>query len=188
MDSQKMMIIVIAVVAIAAAAAVWMYMQRQRALRVRERFGPEYERAVRETGAPGKAVAALEERVKRVEGFKIRPLAPEQARSFAREWQRVQGLFVDDPDAAVTSADRLLTDVMADSGYPIEDFDTRAADLSVDHPKVVDNYRTARAFALKRQSGDAGTEELRLAVLNYRELFGDLLETTKDRHSQRRAS
>ena len=99
----------------------------------------------------------------------------------------MQGLFVDDPDAAVTSADRLLTEVMAARCYPIEDFDTRAADLSVDHPKVVDNYRTARAFALKRQRGEAGTEELRLAVLNYRELFGDLLETTHG-HSQRRAS
>ena len=177
MDSQNMTIIVIAVVAIACAAVAWMYVQRQRALRVRDRFGPEFDRTVKETGAPEKAVAALEERVRRVEKFKIQPLSREQARAFAVEWQRVQGLFVDDPDGAVTSADRLLTEVMAARGYPIEDFDTRAADLSVDHPKVVENYRTARALALRRQRGEAGTEELRQAVLNYRELFGDLLET-----------
>lgn len=187
-DSQNMTIIVIAVVAIACAAVAWMYVQRQRALEVRNRFGPEYERTVKETGGHEKAVAALEERVKRVEAFKIRPLSTEQARSFAIEWQRVQSLFVDDPDGAVTSADRLLTEVMAARGYPIEDFDTRAADLSVDHPKVVENYRTARALALRRQRGEAGTEELRQAVLNYRELFGDLLETGPRDAVRRRAS
>jgi hypothetical protein len=182
-----MIIIVIAVVAIAAAAVAWMYLQRQRALRVRERFGPEYERAVKEAGTPEKAVAALEDRVKRVERFKIRPLSSEQARTFAVEWQRVQAMFVDDPDAAASHADRLLTEVMVARGYPLEDFDTRAADLSVDHPKVVDNYRTARALASRRQRGEAGTEELRQAVLNYRELFGDLLET-RPRDVHRRAS
>ena len=187
MESQNITIIVIAVVAIAAAAVAWMYMQRQRTLRVRERFGPEFDRTVKETGAPEKAVAALEERVKRVQRFKIRPLSPEQAQSFAREWQRVQALFVDDPDGAVSNADRLLTEVMVARGYPVEDFETRAADLSVDHPKVVANYRTARALALRRDRGEAGTEELRQAVLNYRELFGDLLET-RPRDVHRRAS
>jgi hypothetical protein len=176
-ESQDMTIIVIAVVAIAAAVVAWMYMQKQRATRVRERFGPEYDRAVKEAGTPNKAVDELEERMRRVERFKIHPLSPEQAQAFSREWQRVQGIFVDDPDGAVRSADRLVTEVMAARGYPIEDFETRASDLSVDHPRVVENYRTARTLAQRRERGEAGTEELRQAIVNYRELFADLLET-----------
>jgi hypothetical protein len=188
------MIVVIAVVLIAAAAAAWMYLQRQRIARVKDRFGPEYDRTVKETGAPAKAAATLEDRVKRVEKFKIHALTPEQARSFDREWQRVQGMFVDDPDGAVDAADGLVTQVMSARGYPVEDFDTRAADLSVDHPRVVENYRAARTFALRRKRGEAGTEELRQAVVNYRALFQDLLETSTENsrveahHPRRRAS
>lgn len=177
MTSDNLVVIVIALAVIAAAAAAWMYFQRQREARVKQRFGPEFDRTVKETGAPAKAVAALEERVKRVEKFKIRKLTPEQARAFDREWQRVQAMFVDDPDGAVQAADRLVTEVMSARGYPVEDFDTRAADLSVDHPRVVENYRTARALAQRRERGEAGTEELRQAVVNYRALFEDLLET-----------
>lgn len=180
-----MMVIAIAVLAAALLAVVaWMYSQRQRRARLRTRFGPEYDRALREVGAPDKADAVLEERVRRVERFKIHPLSHEQGQAFAAEWRRVQAMFVDDPDGAVASADRLVTEVMAARGYPIEDFDTRAADLSVDHPRVVENYRSARAIALRRQSGEAGTEELRQAVVNYRALFDDLLDE-RDRQMRR---
>lgn len=179
--------IVVAVVAIAAvllAVVAWTYMQRQRRARLRERFGPEYERAVRETGAPEKADALLEDRVRRVQQFKLRELSREQGQAFAAEWRRIQAMFVDDPDGAVAAADRLVTEVMAARGYPIEDFETRAADLSVDHPRVVENYRTARALADRRSRGEAGTEELRQAVVNYRALFDDLLDE-RDRQLRR---
>ena len=177
MDSQQLMWIGIAAVIVIAIAAVgWTYLQRQRRLKLRERFGPEYDKTVRETGTPAKADVVLSERARRVERLKIRTLSPEQRDGFAREWQRVQSLFVDDPDAAVAAADRLVTQVMAARGYPIEDFDTRAADLSVDHPHMVENYRTARALALRRERKEAGTEELRQAVVNYRALFADLLD------------
>lgn len=185
MDSQTMMWIVIAVVVVLAVGAIaWTYMQRQRRVRLRERFGPEYDRTVHEVGTPQKAEAILDARARRVEKLKIRPLSREQGESFSREWRRVQGLFVDDPDGAVAAADRLVTQVMAARGYPIEDFETRAADLSVDHPRVVENYRIARALALRRERREAGTEELRQAVVNYRALFTDLLDV----HDIRRAS
>jgi hypothetical protein len=185
MESQQMMWLVMAVlVVIAVAAVAWTYMQRQRRARLRDRFGPEYDRTVQEVGTPQKAEAILDARARRVEKLKIRPLSREQGESFLREWRRVQGLFVDDPDGAVAAADRLVTQVMAARGYPIEDFETRAADLSVDHPRVVENYRIARDLAQRRERREAGTEELRQAVVNYRALFNDLLDV----HDIRRAS
>ena len=186
MESYNLMfILVAAAIALAALGAAWWYSRRQRRERLRSRFGPEYDRALRQTGAPEKAAAELEKRVQRVEKFKIHPLSSEQADSFAREWKRVQAKFVDDPDGAVEEADRLVTEVMSARGYPLEDFDTRAADLSVDHPQVIENYRTARALALRRQRGEAGTEELRQAVVNYRALFDELLETGRTRDVRR---
>jgi hypothetical protein len=189
-QSDNLILVGIVVLAVIAALALgWTYMQRRRRTDLRARFGPEYERTVRETGSPDKAAAVLEDRVRRVERFKIRALSREQADSFAREWKRVQALFVDDPDVAVDAAGRLVTEVMAARGYPIEDFDTRAADLSVDHPRVVENYRIARTLALRKRNGEAGTEELRQAVVNYRTLFDDLLDTGDDNaHHIRRAS
>jgi hypothetical protein len=182
-----MILVAIAVVAaVVLAAAAWMYSQRQRRARLRARFGPEYERTVRETGTPDKADALLEDRVRRVERFKIRPLSREQSQSFAGEWRRVQGLFVDDPDGAVAAADTLVGQVMSARGYPLDDFDTRAADLSVDHPRVVENYRAARVLADRRRRGEAGTEELRQAIVNYRALFEDLLDSRD--HEMRRVS
>lgn len=187
MDSITMWIVIAALVVLAAAALGWMYTVRQRRERLRARFGPEYDRTLRETGAPNKTDAVLAERARRVQQLQIRPIPLEQAQSFAREWRRVQAMFVDDPDGAVSAADRLVTEVMAARGYPIEDFDTRAADLSVDHPRVVENYRAARGLAERRRRGEAGTEELRQAVVNYRALFDDLLETPKE-EVRRRAS
>jgi hypothetical protein len=181
-----MWLVIAAVVIVAIVAVGWVYAQRQRRTRLRTQFGPEYDRAVREAGSPEKADAVLADRATRVRELKIHRLSREQAENFALEWKRIQGTFVDDPDGAVAAADRLVTEVMSARGYPIEDFDTRAADLSVEHPRVVENYRIARAVAVRRSRGEAGTEELRQAVVNYRALFDDLLKT--DEGAFRRAS
>ena len=186
MDSQSTLIIAAAVALVVIAVGLWFFYGRQRQARLRERFGPEYERTVAAVGSPTKADAVLRERLDRVERFKIGLLTREQVEAFAREWRRVQALFVDSPDGAVTEADRLLTQVMTARGYPLEDFDQRAEDISVDHPHVVQNYRTARLLVVRRQRGEAGTEELRQAIVNYRALFDDLLEIEGDHH--RRAS
>jgi hypothetical protein len=186
-NSQTLIIVASVIVAIIVIAVAWTYSQRQRRVRLRERFGPEYDRAVEAAGAPSKAEAMLEDRARRVERLKIRPLSREQADSFAREWRQIQGRFVDDPNGAVEAADRLVAQVMAARGYPLDDFETRAADLSVDHPRVVENYRIARGVAIRREKGQAETEELRQAVVNYRTLFEDLLEVN-DRDVRRRAS
>ena len=180
------LVIAAVIVALAIGAVAWMYAQRQRRERLRTHFGPEYDRTVREVGSAAKAEAVLADRAQRVKEMKIHPLSHEQAEAFDREWRRVQALFVDDPNGAVAAADRLVTEVMTARGYPIEDFDTRAADLSVQHPRVVDNYRIARGLATRRARGEAGTEELRQAIVNYRALFDDLLAT--DKGAFRRAS
>ena len=186
MDSETVMLVGAAVVVLLLGLAVWGYMSRRRRVNLRERFGPEYERTVEAVG-PARAEAVLKERADRVTRFNLHKLTQEQADSFAREWRRVQARFVDDPDAAVGDADHLVTQVMTARGYPLEDFDRRADDLSVDHPVVVQNYRTARALASRRQRGEAGTEELRQAVVNYRALFDELLEVD-GRTPHRRAS
>ena len=146
---------------------------------MRERFGPEYDRAVRDAGSAEKAETMLAERARRVKTLKIHPLSHEQADTFAREWHRVQAMFVDDPDGAVAAADRLVTEVMTARGYPIEDFEARAADLSVQHPRASRTTALARALSTRREHGEAATEELRQAVVNYRTLFEDLLATEK---------
>lgn len=181
-----MMVIGIVVVALALAGAYWFYMRQQRHARLVKRFGPEYERAVHEVG-PSRADAVLEERQTRVAKFHIRPLERAQVDSFTADWHRVQSQFVDDPNTAVMAADHLVDQVMAARGYPLEDFNQRAADLSVDHPRVVENYRAARAIAERRARGEAATEDLRQALVHYRELFQDLLEVS-DTNTRRRAS
>lgn len=186
MDSQTLMIIGVGVVVLLLALAVWFYSSRRQRVSLRERFGPEYERTVEAVGVE-RADSVLRERAERVSRFNLHKLTHEQASAFSREWRRIQSRFVDDPDGAVGEADQLVTQVMTACGYPLEDFDRRAADLSVDHPVVVQNYRTARTLALRRQQGEAGTEEMRQAVVNYRALVDELLEVdTHDAH--RRAS
>jgi hypothetical protein len=167
-------------------AAIWAYSAKTRRERLKHRFGPEYDRTVEALGTPAKAEAVLTERAKRVSRFNLRALTADQAETFGRGWRRVQARFVDNPDAAVRDADQLVTEVMTARGYPLEEFDVRADDLSVDHAAVVENYRIARDLAMRRQRGQAGTEELRQAIVNYRALFDDLLEV--DEPSRRRAS
>ena len=164
-------------------AVVWITMNRMRSQRLRQRFGPEYDRTIREEGNLRKAEAALEARAKRVAKLHIHPLSPADAERFDSAWRGVQARFVDDPRGAVTDADRLVGELMAARGYPVGEFEQRVADISVDHPDVVVNYRAAREIAVLHSEGKANTEDLRQAMVHYRALFQDLLETDTTRHS-----
>jgi hypothetical protein len=184
MDQLTLIVIIIVVALVVVAVGVWMYMQKRRTEQVRERFGPEYDRAVTEHGDQRGAQAELEARHKRVEHLDIRPLSPSDRARFADAWRATQAHFVDDPSAAIGEADRLVTDVMKARGYPIGDFEQRAADVSVDHPRVVENYRAARDTALRNERGQASTEDLRQAMVHYRALFEDLLESGTPEQTQ----
>ena len=153
--------------------------RNRRSARLREQFGPEYERAVAEGGDRKLAEAKLAERAERVRSFHLRPLAPADRANFVEAWKRVQAHFVDEPSAAVREADQLLGQVMSTRGYPVSDFEQRAADISVDHPVVVQNYRNAHSIALRHASGQAGTEDLRKAMIYYRDLFEELVSDPK---------
>ena len=168
------LIIVLAVV-LAVTAAVWFYMQKQRTQRLRSKFGPEYDRAVRAEGDARHAERVLRERQERLERIEIRPLSEEERDTFARAWEQEQARFVDQPREAVRNADRLVKEVMHTRGYPMGDFDQRAADVSVDHPVVVENYRVAHSIAQRNEQENVTTEELREALIHYRALFADLL-------------
>lgn len=174
MNQTTIVAIVIAVVVIAAVA--WFAWRQRHTAELRARYGPEYSRAVDELGSRRRAEAELDARTERVEHLDIRPLAAAQRDDFRERWRAVQSRFVDDPKGAVSDADRLVESVMAARGYPLADFDRRAADLSVHHPRVVENYRAARDIALRHRRGEASTEDLRQAMVYYRELFRDLLE------------
>ena len=174
MDITTIVVIAIAVVAL---AGLGLYALQQRQSKVfAERFGPEYQRVVSEEGSRRRAEAELRHREERVEHLDIRPLTAQQQSDYLRLWRATQARFVDSPKAAITDADVLVEDVMKTRGYPVSDFDQRAADLSVHHSRVVDNYRAARDIARRHRRGDATTEDLRRAMVYYRELFEDLLE------------
>ena len=174
MDRTTLIVILVAIAVLAVLGLfAW---QRRRSDTLRTQYGPEYDRAVSELGDRRKAESELLQRQERVKHLDIRPLAPEERNRFATDWRTVQSRFVDDPKGAVTEADRLVEDTMKVRGYPISDFDQQAADLSVHHPRVVDNYRAARDIARRHRRGEASTEDLRQAMVYYRELFVDLLE------------
>ncbi|HEX7940981.1 MAG TPA: hypothetical protein VF488_04220 [Gemmatimonadaceae bacterium] len=170
------MAILAIVVLVVIAAVAWYAWQRRRTAELRARYGPEYTRTVGQLGDRRRAEAELVARQERVEQLDIRALTVEQRRDFLGRWRGVQARFVDDPKGAVTDADHLVDEVMVARGYPLGDFDRRAADLSVHHPRVVENYRAARDIALRHRRGEASTEDLRRAMVYYRELFQDLLE------------
>src|SRR5439155_2839793 len=150
--------------------------RKRRAERLKREFGPEYEHQVRAAGgSQAKAEAALIKREKRVEKLDIRPLPAEERDRYAAEWRDVQARFVDDPERAIAMADALVAEVMKARGYPVQDFEQRAADISVDHPHVVANYRAAHDIAVKRSAGKADTEDMRAAFIGYRSLFDELL-------------
>ncbi len=166
----------ILVVALLVAAA-WAWSQKKkRSQRLQQRFGPEYSRTVDELGSRGKAESELKAREKRVEHLTLKTLAPSEAARFSQAWSALQGRFVDDPKGVVAQADKLVRELMLARGYPMGDFERRSADISVDHPGVVESYRAAQAIAVRDQRGEANTEELRKAVVHYRALFDELLE------------
>jgi len=169
-----------AVVLIIVGTVVVLYLRRRRTARLRERFGPEYERAVNEGGDRRRAEAKLVQRAERVEKFHLRPLATADRDRFTETWSRIQAHFVDAPAGAVAEADQLLSDVMASCGYPMSDFDQRAADISVDHPVVTQNYRAAHEIAVRQAAGQATTEDLRRAMIHYRALFEDLVTEPRE--------
>ncbi|MGD0364635.1 MAG: hypothetical protein ABSC93_27470 [Bryobacteraceae bacterium] len=173
--STALWIILIAVILIAALAAI-AFMQKRRTNSLRSRFGPEYDRAVRDYGGRMRAEKALEHRTERTENYKIRALTTVEQQRFSDEWRITQSHFVDDPRLAIREADHLVCEAMRTRGYPMADFDRRAEDLSVDHPHVIRNYRAARAVAVAEQEGRASTEDLRQAMVYYRNLFDELLE------------
>jgi hypothetical protein len=172
-DTTTAIIVALIVVAIVIAAGV--YMRRRSSEKLRTRFGPEYSRTVDEAGGKRAAEAQLHKREKRVEGFDIRALTAADRDRYVASWRKVQGRFVDNPKDAVTHADDLLGQVMNARGYPVTDFDQRSADLSVDHPLVVQNYRAAHDIALRHERGEAGTEDLRQAMIHFKALFDELV-------------
>ena len=151
--------------------------QTRRRQRLRSTFGPEYDRAV-ESGNRRQAEAELAGRVKRREGYEITPLEPGVRDQYLMSWQAVQARFVDDPRGSVRDADRLVNEVMSRRGYPMTDFEQRAADVSVDHAGVVEDYRSAHGVATRIDGGDVTTEELRDAMVRYRALFSSLLDVS----------
>jgi hypothetical protein len=165
-----LVLVVVAVVVIGIVVA-----RQRRKAKLRQEFGPEYERTVREVG-PQRADTVLLAREKRVKGFTLRELAAAERQSFTDEWRTLQSRFVDDPVASVADADALVDRLMAARGYPMSDFNQRAADISVGHVTVVENYRAAHAIAVRHQAGDATTEDLRNAFNHYRALFTELLQ------------
>lgn len=172
----ELIAIVALVVLVVAAVATMLFFRRRRTERLRSKFGgAEYARAVKDGGTRRQAEAGLDQRTERVEGFHLRPLAPDDRARFLESWRGVQAHFVDGPAGAVVEADRLLGDVMSARGYPVSDFEQRAADISVDHPLVLKNYRTAHDTALRQTRGEASTEDLRQAMVHYRTLFEELV-------------
>lgn len=161
------------------ALGAWVSFKKRRSQRLQQRFGPEYSRTVEDLRSRTKAESELKKREKRVEHLNIVPLTPSEAATFSPAWEAVEGRFVDNPKDAVVQADKLVCELMLKRGYPMGDFERRAADISVDHPAVVDNYRAAQAIALRDARGEADTEELRKAVVHFRALFNELLEVKK---------
>ena len=167
-----------AVVVLLIAALAWLYVRKRRSTtaNLRQKFGPEYDRAVLKHGSERKAQAKLEDREKRVEKLNIRDLDPMEHDRYLKRWEAVQSRFVDSPKGAVAEADDLVSSLMKTRGYPVTDFDQRAADISVDHPRVVENYRSAHEIALRVGKAETTTEELRTAMIHYRWVIEELMQ------------
>lgn len=153
--------------------------RKKRSEHLRQQFGPEYDKVLQQHGDARHAEAVLADREKRVDKFTIRTLSQTDRDRFLADWANVQRRFVDDPAFAVNEADALVTQVMAARGYPMADFEQRAADISVNYPRVVQNYRSARVIVIRHGQGQASTEELRQAMVHYRSLFEELMDAGK---------
>jgi hypothetical protein len=176
MDQRTVAILLIAIVVVVL-AAVWLVMRAKRRRALRQRFGPEYDHVARLHGEQ-RAATILAQRERRVEKLPLRALSAAEREHFITEWRVIQARFVDEPAAAVSDADVLVGQLMEARGYPLGSFEQRAADISVDHALVVDNYRAGHEIALRHRKGQASTEDLRKSVIYYRSLFDDLLDTT----------
>lgn len=175
-STTQMAIVIAVIVMVAGGIGIWLFVRKRRTERLRTQFGgTEYTRAVKEGGGRRQAEAVLDKRADRVEALHIRPLGPGDRARFLESWRGVQARFVDGPGGAVTEADQILGDVMSARGYPISDFEQRAADISVAYPLVLENYRTAHDIAVRQTRGQASTEELRQAMIHYRTLFAELV-------------
>ena len=159
--------------------------QQNRTRRLKQVFGPEYGRAVGETGNRSRAEALLSERKKRVQQLQIRELSPTERARFHEDWRDIQAQFVDDPNRALTEADRVIREVMSAQGYPVREFEEQAADISVDHASVIENYREGHNIALRNLQGHATTEDLRKAMIHYRILFEELAGRAESAHAER---
>jgi hypothetical protein len=173
-------ILIAAVAVLLIAAIVMSIRKKQRTKQLQSQFGPEYDRTIESADNKRKAESELAARQERREELDIRPLSSAARERYTTQWQTVQAQFVDNPSGAVGSADTLIQSVMADRGYPVDDFDSRAADVSVDHPQVVENYREGHRLAEQCANGNGSTEELRQAMRHYRALFDELVEPDGD--------
>jgi hypothetical protein len=164
---------------------VWSLARARRTKQLREGFGPEYDRVAADAPTKREAESELLERRKRHDQFDIEELSPERRDEYRSRWTDVQASFVDEPDKAIARADSLIQEVMRERGYPVDDFDTRAADLSVEHPDVVENYRAAHGIRTAHERGKSTTEDLRRAMQHYRALFAELVDarTAEEVHS-----
>jgi hypothetical protein len=187
MDQRTAVVFVGIALALIAGIAAWLYTRHRRSKLLRERFGPEYERVVRQEGNVRRGEGVLEFREKKRETLHIRPLSASARTDFSNRWSDVQAQFVDDPEGSVAKADSLVSEVMEARGYPVADFTERAEIISVDHPVVVENYRAAHAIAMSRARGQATTESLRKAMVHYRSLFEELLHDSLPERKEIRA-
>jgi hypothetical protein len=176
MDMHVTIVIAAVLVVALAVVAAWLYIRQGRSRRLRNQFGPEYERTVKETGDTARAESRLEQLERRVHGFQVHDLSQADRQVFTRSWHALQAHFVDDPRNAVIEADRLIGQIMSARGYPVSDFEQRAADVSVNHPFVVEHYRAGHEITLRYAQGRAGTEDLRQAIIHYRALFAELVD------------
>jgi len=175
METTYYIIAVVLVVVIIGAILAPIFARRRRSARLHDQFGPEYDHTVQAMGGKKKAQAELDERKKHVEALDIHPLSVNDRGRYQADWAAVQSKFVDEPGQAIVAADRLITEVMQIRGYPVSDFEHRAADISVSYPTLVTDYRAARGIAIKNEQHQANTEELRQAMIYYRSLFEELL-------------
>ena len=178
MDTTNTNTIIIAVIVLLVLGGLlgMLFTRRQRTKRLQERFGSEYDRTVREVGDQRRAEDELEARLDHVQALEIRPLSAQETERFTREWQLAQAEFVDEPLTALQKANQLIKEVMSLKGYPVDDFEQRAADISVDYPDLVIDYRELRAIATKGDDEAVTTEEMRQAMVHARALFENLVQ------------
>jgi hypothetical protein len=191
MDNTSVMWLIVAVLAVAIVVIAVIASRRRsqaRSAQLQHQFGPEYDRALEQHGSAVRAERELEARARRVDRIQIHELSSSDRVRFSSKWTAIQAQFVDDPAVAVAGASELINEVMRARGYPTENFDQRVADLSVDHPLVVQHYRAARSLAESNRGGQTNTEELRQAMVHYRFLFSDLLQEPQAAHGELRQS